>query len=105
VILDPALLGLELTAYIQISMDRHTPDRFENFERKIAEWPEVLECSLITGQDADYLIKVTVTDMEHFRTFLLDKLTPVDGVSGVHSSFVLKQPIERTALPLGHLEG
>ncbi len=105
VLLDPSLLGLELTAYIQISMDRHTPDRFENFERNIAEWPEVLECSLITGQDADYLIKVTVTDMEHFRTFLLDKLTPVAGVSGVHSSFVLKRPVERTALPLNHLEG
>jgi len=100
VLLNPAALNLTLTAYIQISMDRHTPDRFEQFEKQLIDCPEVLECSLVTGQDADYLIKVVVRDMDHFRSFLLDKLTRIEGVSGVHSSFVLKQPVARTALPI-----
>ncbi len=105
VLLDPAALGLALSAFIQVSMDRHTPDRFAHFEQQVNGWPEVLECSLITGQDADYLLKVVVSDMEHFRSFLLDRLTPVAGVSGVHSSFVLKKAVERSALPLDHLKG
>ncbi|BFM18963.1 Lrp/AsnC family transcriptional regulator [Gilvimarinus japonicus] len=95
-------LGLNLTALIQISMDRHTPERFENFETTIAAYPEVLECHLITGQSADYQIKVIVEDMDAFQQFLLNKLTRIDGVTGVQSSFVLKSPIRTTALPISH---
>ena len=49
-LLNPSRLGLKLIALIQIAMDRHTPDRFEEFERQVATYPEVVECSLITGQ-------------------------------------------------------
>jgi Lrp/AsnC family leucine-responsive transcriptional regulator len=100
-LLDAKALGLSLIAFISISMDRHTPERFENFEARIAAMPEVLECSLITGRDADYQLKVIVRDMDAFQELLLHKLTRIDGVSGVHSSFVLRQVVERTALPLG----
>lgn len=100
VLLDPVRLGLRLTVYISIRMDRHTPDRFAVFERTLADLPEVQECSMITGQDADYLVKVVVADMEHFRHLLLDCLTQVEGVSGVHSSFVLKQPVLRTGFAI-----
>ncbi|MGL5463318.1 MAG: Lrp/AsnC family transcriptional regulator, partial [Aeromonas veronii] len=92
-----------LTAYIHISMDRHTPERFENFDRAISELPEVLECDLITGNDADYQLKVVVRDMEHYQHFLLDKLTHIPGVTGVRSSFVLRRIKHKTALPLNHL--
>jgi Lrp/AsnC family leucine-responsive transcriptional regulator len=94
-------LGLTLTALVFISMDRHTPDRFTNFETKIAELPEVLECLLITGQQADYQLKVVVRDMDAYQELLLNKLTRIDGVTGVHSSFVLRKAIDKTALPLG----
>ncbi|WP_296510898.1 Lrp/AsnC family transcriptional regulator [Rhodoferax sp.] len=102
--LDAKKLGLSLIALIYISMDRHTPERFANFEGSVAVLPEVLECLLITGQDADYQIKVAVKDMDHYQALLLNKLTRIEGVTGVHSSFVLRRVIDRTALPVnaGH---
>jgi Lrp/AsnC family leucine-responsive transcriptional regulator len=103
-LLDRRKLGLSLTAIIQISMDRHTPERFEAFEAKVRQYPEVQECYLITGQDADYLLKVVVPDMDHYQEFLLDKITRVEGVSGVHSSFVMRRVVESTELPLGYVE-
>ena len=98
--LNARALGLNLMAFIQISMDRHTPERFENFERHVGDYPEVLECHLITGQSADYLLKVIVADMDGFQALLLNKITRIDGVTGVHSSFVMKSPVSKTSLPL-----
>ena len=99
-LLNQLKLGLKLIAMVQVSMDRHTPDRFENFETHVKSWPEVLECYLITGQTADYLLKVIVQDMEAYQTFLLDKLTRIEGVTGVQSSFVLRKAVDKTVLPL-----
>lgn len=99
-LLNARKLGLRLVAFIQISMDQHTPERFAGFESTIGDYAEVLECHLITGQSADYLIKVIVEDMDAYQQFLLNKLTRIEGVSGVHSSFVLKSPIYSTALPI-----
>lgn len=98
--LDARKLGLDLLAFISISMDRHTPERFANFEASVAACAEVLECYLITGQTADYVLKVIVRDMEHYQQFLLGTLTRIEGVSGVHSSFVMRKVVDRTALPL-----
>lgn len=99
-LLDAKRLGLTLMALIHISMDRHTPERFENFENKIKEIPHVIECLLITGQAADYQLKVLVHDMDAYQTLLLNRITRIDGVSGVHSSFVLRSVVDRTELPL-----
>jgi len=93
-------LGLTLMALIHISMDHHTPERFANFEAKVCELNEVLECLLITGQSADYQLKVVVKDMDAFQALLLNKITRIDGVTGVHSSFVLRRIVDRTALPI-----
>ena len=101
--LDPASLGLELTALIHIRMDRHTPERFEHFESIVREYSEVQECYLITGQDADYQLKVTVPNMDEYQRFLLNKITRIDGVIGVHSSFVLRKPVDTTSLPLKYV--
>ncbi len=98
--LDAKRLGLSLMALIHISMDRHTPERFANFEERIAALPEVLECLLVTGQDADYQLKVVVRDMDAFQVLLLEKITRIEGVTGVHSSFVLRRVVDKTALPL-----
>ena len=100
-LLDAKKLGLSLMALVHISMDRHTPERFANFEASVAVLSEVLECLLITGQDADYQIKVVVRDMDHYQDLLLNKLTRIEGVTGVHSSFVLRRVVDRTALALG----
>jgi Lrp/AsnC family transcriptional regulator, leucine-responsive regulatory protein len=97
-LLDARKLGLSLMALVHISMDKHTLERFANFETAVAALPEVLECLLITGQDADYQIKAMVRDMDHYQAFLLNQITRIDGVTGVHSSFVLRRVVDRTAL-------
>lgn len=102
-LLNQALLGLNITAMISITMDRHTPDRFENFELQVSVFPEVVECSIVTGQAADYLLKAVLPDMTYYEEFLLGRLTRIDGVTGVHSSFVLRKVINKTALPLEHV--
>ncbi|MCV2353729.1 Lrp/AsnC family transcriptional regulator [Paucibacter sp. B2R-40] len=99
-LLDAKKLGLSLMALVHISMDLHTPERFANFEAAVQVLPEVLECLLITGQAADYQLKLVVRDMDHFQSLLLGKLTRIQGVTGVHSSFVLQQVVSRTALPV-----
>jgi Lrp/AsnC family leucine-responsive transcriptional regulator len=99
-LLDARRLGLSLMALIHISMDRHTPERFANFDEKVSALPEVLECLLITGQDADYQLKVVVRDMDAFQALLLERITRIEGVTGVHSSFVLRRVVDKTALPL-----
>jgi len=96
-------LNLKLTAFIGITMDRHTPDRMENFEREVRNFPEIMECMVVTGQAADYLLKAVVPDMQHYEELLLGRLTRIPGVSDVHSSFELRRVIYRTALPLTYI--
>lgn len=98
--LDHELLGLSLTVLVSVTMDKHTADRFDKFEHATTQLPEVMECYVVTGQDSDFLIKVLVRDMRHYEEFLLRRLTKLEGVSGVHSSFVLRQPINKHQLPL-----
>ena len=93
-LLNAKALGYSLMALIYISMDMHTPERFENFEQQIRQVSEVLECLLITGQDADYQLKVVVRDMDAFQELLLNRITRIQGVTGVHSSFVLRKVID-----------
>ncbi|BDX02643.1 MAG: Lrp/AsnC family transcriptional regulator [Marinomonas sp.] len=102
-ILKKSSLGLKLTAFLQISMDRHTPDRFSVFEDEVDAFPEVRNCNLVTGQNCDYLLEVVVEDMEKYHDFLLGKLTRIPGVTGVQSSFLLRSVKESTSLPLDHL--
>jgi len=99
-LLDARKLGLSLMALIGISMDLHTPERFANLEATITEIPEVLECLLITGQQSDYQLKVVVRDMDAYQDLLLNKITRITGVTGVHTSFVLRKVVDRTSLPV-----
>jgi Lrp/AsnC family leucine-responsive transcriptional regulator len=94
-------LGLSLMALIHISMDQHTPERFANFEALVGDIPEVLECLLITGQSADYQLKVLVRDMDGYQHLLLNKITRIQGVTGVHTSFVMRQVLNRVPVAVG----
>jgi len=100
-VLDPKALGLSLMALIHISMDKHTPERFANFEARIAEIPNIVECLLITGQQADYQLKAVVADMDDYQSLLLNRVTRIEGVTGVHSSFVMRRVVDRGVLPVG----
>ncbi len=97
-LVDAKKLGLTLMALLHISMDKHTPERFANFEKRVGALPEVLECLLITGQEADYQLKVIVRDMDAYQELLLNRITRIEGVTGVHTSFVLRRVVDRTAV-------
>lgn len=99
-LLDAKKLGLNLMALLHISMDQHTPERFAHFEQQVAQLPEVIECLLITGQTADYQLKVIVTDMDAYQVLLLSRITRIEGVTGVQTSFVLRRVLDKTSLPL-----
>ncbi len=96
-------VGLNLIAMLHIIMDKHIPERFEAFETAIADIPEVMECYLITGHDADYQLKVAVADMDSYHDILLGKITRITGVSGVKSSFIMRKVVDTTAVPLHYI--
>ena len=93
---DAQKLGYPLAIFIAISMDRHTAERFEQFELKIQSFDEVISCSIVTGRTEDYLIKVRVRDMAHYEEFLLHRLNRIEGVAQVHTSFELREVFNRS---------
>ena len=95
---DPRKLGYQLSVYIAISMDKHTAERFSNFEKKLREFPEVVSCSIVTGRSEDYLIKAWVKDMAHYEEFLLHRLNRIEGIAQVHTSFELRQVFEKSII-------
>lgn len=98
-LVDARRLGYGLTVMLLISMDQHTPERFAHFEARVAALPEVQECLLITGQEADYQLRIAVVDMDDYQRLLLEHITRIEGVSGVHSSFVLRRVLHDRTLP------
>lgn len=95
---DAQKLGYPLAVFIAISMDRHTAERFEQFERKVQSFEEVISCSIVTGRTEDYLIKVRVRDMAHYEEFLLHRLNRIEGVAQVHTSFELREVFSRSVV-------
>ena len=98
-LLNPLKLGLTVSVFIQVSLEKQVEKALETFERAIRSCPEVMECYLMTG-DADYLLRVVVADVPSFERFILDNLTRIPGVANIKSSFALKQVKYQTALPL-----
>ncbi|HWI81945.1 Lrp/AsnC family transcriptional regulator [Ramlibacter sp.] len=96
---DPKAVGLGLNVFISISLKEQAKDSLAEFERRIAEHEEVMECYLMTG-DSDYLIRVAVRDIAELERFILEQLTPIPGIEKIRSSFALKQVRYKTALPL-----
>src|SRR5690242_931535 len=88
--LSPRKLGLGLLAYVEVSLDRTTPDAFERFKQVMLAQEEVMECHMVAG-GFDYLLKVRVTDMESYRRFLGDRIATVRGVQQTHTYFVMEE--------------
>lgn len=96
---NPVAVGLGLNVFISISLKEQSRESLAEFERRIAEHEEVMECYLMTG-DSDYLIRVALTDIAALERFILNQLTPIPGIEKIRSSFALKQVRYKTALPL-----
>jgi DNA-binding Lrp family transcriptional regulator len=92
-------LGLGLNVFINISLKEQGKESLAEFERRIAEHEQVMECYLMTG-DSDYLIRVALPDIGSLERFILEQLTPIPGIEKIRSSFALKQVRYKTALPL-----
>jgi Lrp/AsnC family leucine-responsive transcriptional regulator len=92
-------LGLGLSVFINVSLKSQNKQALAEFERRIAEHDEVMECYLMTG-DSDYLIRVALRDLAALEKFILEQLTPIPGIDKIRSSFALKQVRYKTALPL-----
>lgn len=102
-LLDPAAIGLPVSVFVHVTLEKQVDDALEAFEQRVTARPEVMECYLMTG-DSDYLLRVVAPDLESYQRFLLDHLTRIPGVASIKSSFALKQVSYRTALPLSHIE-
>jgi DNA-binding Lrp family transcriptional regulator len=98
-LLDALRVGLKVSVFIQVTLERQIESALERFENAIRGRPEVMECYLMTG-DADYLIRVVVADIQVLEEFILKFLTKLPGVGNIKSSFALKQVKYQTALPL-----
>ena len=98
-LVNPKQLGLNLSVFISISLKEQSKTALAEFEARIAEHDEVMECYLMTG-DSDYLIRVAVADITALEKFILEQLTPIPGIEKIRSSFALKQVRYNTALPL-----
>jgi Lrp/AsnC family leucine-responsive transcriptional regulator len=97
--LNPERLGLGVSVFIQVSLEKKDEATLQGFERAILKRPEVMECYLMTG-DSDYLLRVVAPDVAAFERFLLEHLTKIRGIASIKSSFALKQVKYTTALPL-----
>jgi Lrp/AsnC family leucine-responsive transcriptional regulator len=102
-LLDPWRVGLGLHAFVTVSLEKRGAAHAESFRRAVEGWPEVLDCYAMTGE-MDYLLRVMVTDLEHFSRFVMDRLLKHEAVTDVKSSFVLQEIKHTTALPLNHLD-
>ena len=94
-----AALGIGLNVFISISLKSQGKAALAEFEKRIAEHDEVMECYLMSG-DSDYLIRVAITDIAALEKFIVEQLTPISGIEKIRSSFALKQVRYKTALPL-----
>ncbi len=98
-LLDPPKLGLTVSVFIQVTLEKQIEPALEAFEKAVRGRPEVMECYLMTG-DSDYLLRVVVPDVPAFERFIVDFLSKVPGVGNIRSSFALKQVKYQTGLPL-----
>ncbi len=98
-LVDQKAVGLPVSVFISIKLERQRAAELDRFAAAIAAWPEVMECYLMTGQ-FDFLLRVVCADLAAYETFLRDHLTQVEGVASIESSFSLGQVKYSRVLPL-----
>lgn len=98
-LLDPAAVGMGMTVFVRVSLERQNEEILDRFESTISRCPEVMECYLMSG-DSDYHLRVVVPGLEFYEQFLKGTLTRIPGVASIRSSFALKQVSYTTSLPI-----
>ena len=98
-LLDPSRLGLHINVFIHVTLENQNRDGLDAFEAAVTALPNVMECYLMSG-DADYLLRVMVSDMSAYETLITDRLSRIPGIRNIRSSFALKQVMYTTAVPV-----
>ncbi len=98
-LVDQEKVGLPVSVFVSIQLERQREEELDKFDREVSRHPEVLECYLMTGS-RDYLLRVVTADLSAYERFLKEKLTRIDGVASIQSSFALKQIKYTNTLPL-----
>lgn len=98
-LIDPDKIGLGVTAFVRVRLERQDDRQLTSFETAVTDFPEVMECYLMTG-DADYQLRIVVKNLGAFEDFLRHKLTRISGVLQLTTSFALRPVVYKTALPI-----
>lgn len=98
-LLDPDRVGWNVSVFIEIRLEKQILSCLNEFEKTIENYPEVMECYLMTGS-SDYLLRVVSKDLKSLQTFITDKLASIQNVATMKSSIALKQVKFKTALPI-----
>lgn len=98
-VLDQRAVGLPVSVFVSIKLEKQRQESLDRFAKAIARWPEVLECYLMTGP-RDYWMRVVVPDLEAYERFVKQKLTRVEGIASIESSFALEQVKYTNVLPV-----
>ncbi|MFC3127209.1 Lrp/AsnC family transcriptional regulator [Pseudoroseomonas globiformis] len=102
--LDRIGLGLGLTVFVGIKVERHQDEAAEAFRKAVRALPEVVACHLVSGE-ADFLLQVVVPDLAAYERLLLQTLLKLPGVRDIRSNFAIQTVKEQASLPLDHLRG
>src|SRR5262249_32719420 len=98
-IIDQTKVGLPISALASTNLERQREENLDRFARAVAGWPEVADCYLMTGE-RDYLMRIVVADLPAYEQFLKSKLTRLEGVASIETSFALGQVKRSETLPL-----
>ncbi len=97
-IVDQSSAGLPDNVFVQITVEKQTKEKLAEFERKVKECPRIMECYLMSG-DADYLLRVIVSDASDYERLHMDVITALPGVSQIKSNFSLRTVTKKTSIP------
>ncbi len=98
-IVDAKAMGFLISAFVNVSLRSQEKTALQSFQSKVSSYSEVMECYLMTGT-SDYLLRVVTRDLEEYEKFLVDKLTKIESIANIQTSFALKPIVQRTELPL-----
>jgi Lrp/AsnC family leucine-responsive transcriptional regulator len=98
-VLDQRAVGLPVSVFVSIKLEKQKQESLDRFEKAIQRWPEILECYLMTGS-RDYWLRVVVPDLDAYERFVKQKLTRIEGIASIESSFALQQVKYTNVLPL-----
>jgi len=98
-VIDQDMVDLPISVFVSIKLERQREEELERFNAAISRWPEVVDCYLMTGQ-RDYLLRIVVRDLHAYERFIKEKLTRLDGVASIESSFALSQIKRSNQLPI-----